>query len=494
MDEAITQQCDLTRLLDAQAEWLIVRENGTSFPLQAGEIEVSSARGLIRLGFVDDRGFHSFPIHGWSENGDELAIRIGRDFGKTPEIIRLVPRTSAAALAMHVEIARTERAGEIGSAIARAYPHLKLFRVALSTDNGRLVEIIFENTSGGRIGVLSDVTESLTAECMLVSGMRWIDRLRVRSKKPYRELWLAGPKKQARPLQKLCGLLRSSEQNGLSILLLDLNKDDACRELKMLKPSDLWREKPKKLLLPGSVTITETAKNVIAVASENIDVINSKQGETIRFHGLPFVRVRTMLGREKAWLGFDRSRRPITEDNRGELSDLIRSLEDYRRADGPNRRHRLYSHSPEAWLESILRRNIKLLDPNLILAPIYNQFRASSDKIDLLALRRDRRLVIIELKTSPDREMVFQSADYWRKIEMQRRRGNLAKAKVFGDLEILDVPALVYAVAPALSFHRDFEYFARKLAPEIELWRFELHENWRRKIKVIGRKNYNFHS
>ena len=85
--------------------------------------------------------------------------------------------------------------------------------------------------------------------------------------------------------------------------------------------------------------------------------------------------------------------------------------------------------------------------------------------------------------------MPFQAADYWRKIEHLRRRGELKRARVFGDIEILDAPALVYAVAPALSFHRDFEYFARMLSKKIELWRFELHENWRAEIKVIARKN-----
>ena len=128
-----------------------------------------------------------------------------------------------------------------------------------------------------------------------------------------------------------------------------------------------------------------------------------------------------------------------------------------------------------------------MLDANLILAPLYNQFRSSNDKIDLLALRKDGRLVIIELKTQPDREMVFQAADYWRKIELQRRRRVLAAADLFSGLEIVDKPALVYLVAPALAFHRDFEYFAGAVAPEIEIWRFELHQNWREKIKVIGR-------
>jgi hypothetical protein len=54
----------------------------------------------------------------------------------------------------------------------------------------------------------------------------------------------------------------------------------------------------------------------------------------------------------------------------------------------------------------------------------------------------------------------------------------------------LDKPTLVYLAAPAWSFHRDFEFFARTVTPEIELWRFELHEDWRREVKVIARHDY----
>ena len=126
----------------------------------------------------------------------------------------------------------------------------------------------------------------------------------------------------------------------------------------------------------------------------------------------------------------------------------------------------------------------------MILSPIYNQFRFVRDKIDLLALRRDGRLVIIELKTQPDRAAVFQAADYWRKIELQRRRGVLSRSDLFEGREIADKPALVYLAAPAWSFHRDFEFFARCLSPEIELWRFELHEEWRKKVRVIARHDY----
>ena len=216
----------------------------------------------------------------------------------------------------------------------------------------------------------------------------------------------------------------------------------------------------------------------------------SKQGETLRYLGLPFARVRTLLGKEKAWLGVNRSRRALTQENLNEVCELASDLGKYRSPTSENPRHEYYRTSPEAWLESILRRDIRKLDANLILSPIYNQFRTSNDKIDLLALRRDGRLVVIELKTQPDREMIFQAADYWRKIELQRRRGILQEADLFEGREILDEPVLVYLVAPALSFHRDYEFFARSLSPEIELWRFELHENWRAEIKVLARREF----
>ena len=57
-------------------------------------------------------------------------------------------------------------------------------------------------------------------------------------------------------------------------------------------------------------------------------------------------------------------------------------------------------------------------------------------------------------------------------------------------MEILDQPALVTSSHPHPSFHRDFALFAKMLSKEIELWRFELHENWRSEIKVLTRRDY----
>jgi hypothetical protein len=54
-------------------------------------------------------------------------------------------------------------------------------------------------------------------------------------------------------------------------------------------------------------------------------------------------------------------------------------------------------------------------------------------------------------------------------------------------LPIADAPAVCYLVAPTLAFHREFDLLAATLAPEIEIHRFNLAENWRARPKVLDR-------
>ena len=473
--------------LQTHFEWLAVYAEGRTFPLLAAEIEVEELPGRTLIGLHGDKGWRTWRVHSSRVDDGELHLELSGSFGTERQSVRLVPRTPAAELSREVELARMMRASEIAKLVEANFPATKIVRIGLNESNGRMAQIICESPRKSQWGVIADVTDSLTPESLMASALLWLDRLNARRKKPMGSVWIAAERKQAKALRRLHTLLNRGAKAVVTIVEMI---GEEMRPLDDWPLSALWREKPKKLSLPSEIVHTKIARAIVELDPERIDVVRSKQGETLRFLGLPFARVRAMIGREAAWFGTGKTRRPLNPDNEEELRELIAEVSNFRRADSPNPRHEFYRASPEWWLESILRRNIQLLDGNLILSPIYNQFRSSTDKIDLLALRRDGRLVIVELKTSPDREMVLQAADYWRKIELQRRRGVLAKARLFGDREILNEPALVYAVAPALSFHRDFEYFARRLTPEIELWRFELHEDWRRQVKVIARKGY----
>lgn len=481
----------LRDIVSSQHEWLLVRELGKSFQLEKHEIEIIDDGEKAHFGFLDDNGFHSWRLNGFKHDANEIEIDVAGSFARNRETIRLVPRISASALAAEVEIARLKIANDIAGLITANFPGTKLGRVALNETNGRFAQINFDMPDSTPIAAIADVTASLTVETIFTAAMLWLDKLGLRKKKPILDIWIICEKRQARNAQKLHSLLTERWKAKITLIEITRKTDPpTLNELPKRTIRDLWREKANKLTLPSGQSVSIITQSIAELSPDKIDIIYSKHGETLRFRGLPFARVRTTMGIEKAWFGVGRERRILSNKNWAEFVRFVAELDLNRSFQPPNKRHEFYRTSPEAWLESILRRDITLLDANLVLSPIYNQFRTSADKIDLLALRRDGRLVIIELKTQPDREMVFQAADYWRKIELQRRRGTLAAANLFDGREIADTPAIIYLAAPAWSFHRDFEYFARAISAEIELWRFELHENWREKVRVVARQEY----
>lgn len=493
MVNAENSRNEIQNRLDRQIEWLLIHSNGQTFSLKNTEIEIGFERGKILFGFPDDKGFQTWRVNNYKIESGGILLDLSRNFGKDTEKIKLVPRISAGELSATLQLARLEKANEIGGIIEKNVAGARLIRVELNEENGRFARVIFENAGGGQIAVLADVSEALTPEILLCSAILWLTKLRNRRKNPIDSVWILSEKKQAKNLQKLHALLKESWK--ARIFIKEISREGAKAqseagliELSSLEIEQLREAKPKEIGLSENYQISETARKIIALSPEKIDIVFSKNGETLRFLGLPFARVRKIFDTEKVWFGIERNRLILSDENWKDLLELIENLENYRRFDSPNKRHAFYTSAPEAWLEAVLRRNIKLLDANLILSPLYHQFRAGRDKIDLLALRKDGRLVVIEIKVAPDREVIFQAADYWRKIERQRRAGNLQKTKLFGEAEISGKPALVYLVAPTLSFHRDFEFLASAISPEIEIFRFDLNENWRETARILQRR------
>jgi hypothetical protein len=70
---------------------------------------------------------------------------------------------------------------------------------------------------------------------------------------------------------------------------------------------------------------------------------------------------------------------------------------------------------------------------------------------------------------------------------VHHRAGYIRRARLFNEAEISDEPPLVYLVAPMLSFHRGFQTLARAITPEIEMYRFDISEDWRAGVRVTRR-------
>lgn len=536
-DEAEGARRVIAARLEAAGEWFL-RGGRARRPveLRAGEWELTANASALVFSYWGDAGVRAWRVGAWRVEGDVLLLEASRRMGAERATLELVPRARVATAREVVADARRAECERVAATLLKHAESLnafaKLERAWVSAgarrgEPGRWARVLLM-LGRERVAATAPVVPARAddAESFLASALLWLARLDERQTRAARSptLWLAAPRPLAEVLRDRLPLLREHLRERVSVLTFDdeepndaessnaepngarsndvesndTKSNNESRPLtKLPAPAleELLREPVQRLLHPPSKPFGELTESIVALAPDEIDAVRARRGETLRFRGLTFARVRSVAGREQLWFGVEGARRrtPLDEANAHDLLKLVEELREHRRADAPDRRHALYRAAPEAWLESLLRRDVTRLDPGLRLAPLHAQFRASRSgssaarPVDLLAIRRDGRLVVIELKVSEDAALALQGADYWRRVEAHRRQGNITRARLFGDVEIADEPALLYLAAPMLRFHRSFHTLARTLRPDIETYRLDLNEDWRAGVRVVRR-------
>jgi len=497
----------LADILDARGEWFCAEtREGASVSLAKGDWEIEAARGVLHFSYPTGhrgQGMRVWRVANWEWTGERLFIGVSRRMGAERATLELVPRASVRDNLAALAEARRAACAQLAALVCASLPNAKLERVSLSrgarrAEPGRYARILLRHAPRELLAVTGAVAAVGVHEvdAFLASALRWWVRLGDTSK-PARRLWLVVAHELAAETAGRLSLLR--EEVRREIKLYETGEGgQTFAPVALPELRQTLDDAAARFRRPSRVQQSETARRIVALAPEAIDVARARRGETLRFHGLAFARVRRVLHHEQVWFGVGHiARTALDADNWPQLAKLIDELCEYRRADALDQRHAWYASAPEAWLESLLRRDITRLDPGLRLAPLHAQFRTVRDgdasssggarPVDLLALRRDGRLVVIELKVSEDAVLPLQGADYWRRISTYHRASHIRKARLFDDAEISDEPPLVYLVAPLLRFHRSFPTLARMIAPEIEMYRFDLNEDWRAGVRVARR-------
>lgn len=500
--EAARQQ--ITTIFNQHAEWFCTAGRNETYALRRDEIEVSVAHQRLMLLCWAEKGSRSWRVLGWEWNGQMLLLQASRKMGAEWRLIELVPRASALAVAATIRAARQIRCDNLAHLSCAIEAQTRIERCALSPGTrpgqpGRYARIVLRHKQR-RIAVTGPVVTGHPAsvDAFLSSALLWFKRTADRLKPPYLEqLWLIVSDELLKPLLYRVALLRDGLRNMIRVFTVD-NDLQILTGVETLERRDLWKKKLAHFPPVPPATVSPQVEAIVATAPEAIDVVHARHGVTLRYFGLPFARVRSLLDAERVWFGLDgASRRLLDESTRREWENLLRDLREHRSPAAIDQHHAFYRSAAEAWLESLLRRDITRLDPGLIIAPLHAQFRTARGgklgirPVDLLALRQDGRLVVIELKVSEDREHVLQGADYWRRVEAHRRRGHIARAKLFGELRIRDEAPLVYLVAPTLRVHPSFQTLARCISEEIEIYRFDINEDWRSGVRVMRRMRVN---
>lgn len=490
----------IRELVAAHPEWFLTQNEGATEAIRRSELDVTVSHGRLILSSWTEKGTRSWKIAAWEFAGDKLLLQTSRRMGAERPLLELIPRASASAIAATVRAARQLRCEHLAALVCTLASGARVERVALSPgmrrgQPGRYARIVLR-LKHERIAVTATVasTNISDVDAQLSAALIWFIHAGARVRPPYmQKLWLVLERGVVKPAMDRIALLRESLKSAISVYEIDDDWQQLV-EVPVSQRSEVFKKRlarfPRALQPPTSAG----AEALIKHAPEAIDVVHARHGETLRYFGLPFARVRSLMGVDRVWFGTGAAGRRVLDDaSWHDWENLLRDLRAHRSASASDHHHALYRTAAESWLESILRRDITRLDPGLIIAPLHAQFRTARGgplgvrPIDLLALRRDGRLVVIELKVSEDREHVLQGADYWRRVEAHRRRGHITRAKLFGEMKISDESPLVYLVAPTLRFHPSFQTMARTIAPDIEIYRFDINEDWRSGVRVMRR-------
>lgn len=240
----------------------------------------------------------------------------------------------------------------------------------------------------------------------------------------------------------------------------------------------------KALLLPGLLDATE---------------IRPRSSTEVGFslHGLEYARIRhgllpgSFTQRDEIFFGAGPSETLLDETT----EDLFRDLTDrlfQGRCPTAAGSDPLYRLQPERWLESMLRRDLSVLDSRLGAGPVYSQLfafaHASRTLLDLLTVTRQGRLAVLELKADDDLHLPLQALDYWTRIRMLHREGRLARNGYFPGVELSTDDPVLLCVAPALHIHPANETVFRAFAPAVPWELIVLDEHWREECRVVLRK------
>jgi hypothetical protein len=369
-----------------------------------------------------------------------------------------------------------------------------------------------------------------TIDGILTLGILWLHHCRESSngRHVYQGLKLILPRRTAAlTLSRLAWLNTTAAQWELYEL------DQSTEELTEREPADHGNLTTRLIHAPNTQAAhdrfgqaTTRVMSLVPPAAQDLveQRIRSPHELAFLLHGLEFARIRAGFSGNsfnhalEITVGAGVNETPLTDQNANQLRELLTHLFTRRAATSenghtPDTRDPLYRTQPERWLESILRRNLELLDPHLDPDHVYTQVPAfaASDRgmLDLLSVTRATspqpgRLAVIELKATDDLHLALQGLDYWIRVRFHHLQtadygpgtsfgpysglGEFQRHGYFPGIRLCPEPPRLYLVAPALHIHPATETILRYLSPRVGWHLLALDERWRQHIKVIWRK------
>jgi hypothetical protein len=437
---------------------------------------------------------------GWSRSWRVLRCEI------TPERLQLecakqMGRTLCTVLLRRGEAgleppqARSEFAQKLAAMIEANLAGLSIERAVANSIHARLIIKDRGHLIAG-IGVSRQESQS-NIDATLGAGIIWFDELRskqttLKKRATVNRLMIFAPRDRATTIATRLTVARIA---GASISLYEVDEPHGI--IKPVAPfdqgdlSDRLRKAALRANWPGSrelpAEVAALVERIHRLAPNLVEI--NRRGNRVRLsiRGLEFAQI--SINRKRMEFGLGQSKERLTESSHSRLENLVTEIADARTSDCDDRNSPLFRDQAERWLESILRRDIRALDASLDPRYVYSQVPAYRGEhrsfIDLLAVTREGRLAVIELKVAEDPEFPFQGLDYWLRVEWHRLRRDFERRGYFKALKLAPDTPLLYLVAPLFRFHATTRLIAGSIVGRVPVYRIGINEDWRAGVHVL---------
>ena len=238
----------------------------------------------------------------------------------------------------------------------------------------------------------------------------------------------------------------------------------------------------------------QSIAHVLSIVPDSETIVVNPSEVVFRLHGLHFAGARFGNPRfgtnEQLYFGVRAAEFPVTNENQAEFRDYLRHVSE--RRNSRNHADALYRAVPERWLESLLVRDVTVLDSRLDGLHVYSQVPAfaACDRamIDVLTSTHDGRLAVLELKADEDIQLPLQGLDYWARVRFHNERREFQQFGYFSGRQLSTADPLLLFVAPALRVHPTTDTILRYISPRIDWTFLAVDERWRDGPRVIFRK------
>ena len=170
--------------------------------------------------------------------------------------------------------------------------------------------------------------------------------------------------------------------------------------------------------------------------------------------------------------GVGAEQRALDTTNASAFLSLVGRLRSMRSPHG-SRHQPLWRLHPERWLESLVVRDVSLIDERLDHGCLYSQGPAfsASDRamLDVLATTRDHQLAVVELKADEDIHLPLQGLDYWSRVEWHHARGEFQEFGYFSGAKTVKRTPFIVSRRPHFAYSPRNRHRASLLLPRDRL-------------------------